>query len=151
MSGFETVLLAAALAGTAAETASTVVGLETKSKIARSNAKIEQAESAEEARVLQAEARKRTSTGRVRAGASGLSVDGSALDVIGAMQAEGEMAARNALHEGRVRYDNFRAKQKNAKRAKTGAVIAGVGRMASTLATSGVDFGGKADAAEAGV
>lgn len=141
MSGMELLLIGTAVAGTLMETASAVTKAETTGKIARENAKLVQAQSSEEARLASAEGRRMVSKARVRAGASGLSVDGSALDVIGELQAEGELKARQAIHAGRVEYDNYRAEQKGAKKAKTMAVISGVAKLGTTALTAGMSMG----------
>tara|TARA_R110000868_G_scaffold102049_9_gene281003 strand:+ start:6143 stop:6655 length:513 start_codon:yes stop_codon:yes gene_type:complete len=138
MSGVELLMIGTAVAGTLMETAGAVTKAETDGKIARENAKLVQNQSAEEARLASAEGRRLVAKARVRAGASGLSVDGSALDVIGELQAEGELKARQAIHAGRIEYDNFRAEQKAAKKAKTLAVVSGVAKVGTTVLTAGM-------------
>jgi|GEM_PF-3032733 len=140
MSGFEMLLVAQA-AGTVLQTAGAMVDAETDSKIARNNAIQTRAESVEEAGLLSAEGRRRSAAAKVRAASSGLSLDGSALDVIGELEAEGEYRARTALHEGRVRYDGYRAEQKNAKSRKTTSAVIGASQLGATMLTAGMNFG----------
>lgn len=136
MSGFE-VLLASAVAGTVIETIGGVLGAEEDSKLARANAKIVQAEAAEEARLESAAGRQVTAAATVRAAKAG-AVEGSSLDVIAEMAAEGELRSRTAIYKGRTRYDGFRAEQENAKRRKTVAIAAGVSKIGATLLTAGM-------------
>lgn len=144
MSGFEA-LLAAQIGGTVLKTIGGVVSAEEDSKIARANAIQTQAEYSELARIEAADGRRMTEKARVRAAASGLSLDGSALDIIGELEAEGNYRARGAIHQGRVRYDNFRAEQKNAKKRKTVAIASGIAEIGSTMLTSGLKLPPAAD------
>lgn len=150
MSGAELLFAAASSAGTALQTVGAVLNAEQKGKVARSNAIQTRDQSAEEARIASAESRRRVATARVRAGASGLSVDGSALDVIGDLEAEGEFRARTAIHEGRVRYDAYRAEQKQAKKDKTLAVVAGAAKIGSTVLTAGMNSFNTVSASQVG-
>ncbi len=142
MSGFETLMFAAAMGGTVLETAGAMADADARRKIARNNAKMVQNEASEEARQASAAGRRLTSKAKVRAGASGLSVDGSALDVIAELEAEGEFNARSAIYRGRVRYDNFKAEEKNAKRAKYVALASGIAKLGTTALTAGMPIGG---------
>lgn len=147
MSGFE-LLMAATMAGQGLETIGNIANADARAKIARNNAKIVQSEASEEARMASAAGRRLTSKAKVRAGASGLSVDGSALDVIAELEAEGEFNARSAIYRGRVRYDNFKAEEKNAKRAKYVAAASGIAKLGTTALTAGMPIGGGAEAAK---
>ena len=156
MSGMELLLAAttaASAAGAAIETIGAVLQAEEDGKIARANAGTVQAEASEAARLESAEGRRITAQATVRAAASGMSVDGSSLDVIGELAAEGELRSRSAIHKGRVQYDNFRAEQANAKRRKTVAVGVGAMKIGSTILTAGGGFspGGAAAGGGSGV
>lgn len=140
MSGFE-VLVATAVAGTVLETVGGVIEAERDGKIARANAAIVQQEASEAARLEAADGRRMVSKALVRAASSGMSVDGSALDVIGELAAEGEYRARSAIYSGQTRYDNFRAEQKAAKGRKIAAIAGGVSKVGTTLLTSGMSLG----------
>jgi len=135
-------LLVAQGAGAVMETVGGVMNADAKGKVAGNNARLVSQEASEEARLASAEGRRLVSKARVRAGASGLSVDGSALDVIGELEAEGEFRSRTAIHEGRIQYDNFKAEERAAKREKVAIIGKGVADIGSTLLTSG--FGGGA-------
>lgn len=139
MSGFE-MLLAAPVAGTALETVGNVLGAEEDGKLARANAKIVQAEAAEEARLESADGRRIAAAATVRAAKTG-AVEGSALDVIAELAAEGELRARTALYKGRARYDQFRAEQQNAKKRKAVSVASGIGKIGTTILTAGMGGG----------
>jgi hypothetical protein len=81
----------------------------------------------------------RADVGRARAlaGASGLTVDGSAEGVIGSLAAMGEFNARSALYQGRRRAQQFQSDQMNARANKNAAIISTVGDGATAL-TSGM-------------
>lgn len=145
MSGFEALLVASAGASLL-KTIGGVISAEQDSKIARANAIQTQAEYSELARIEAADGRRMTEKARVRAAASGLSMDGSALDVIGELEAEGNYRARGAIHQGRIRYDNFRAEQKNAKKRKAVAIAGGIAEIGSTMLTAGLKLPPAADA-----
>lgn len=145
MSGFE-MLMATAVAGSVMETVGGVLSAEEDGKIARANARIVQAETAEEARLESAAGRAAVASATVRAAKTG-AVEGSSLDVISELAAEGEFRSRTAIYRGRTKYDAFRAEQKNAKKQKVVAIVSGIGKIGSTLMTAGVGGGGGAGSA----
>lgn len=115
-----------------------------------------------EARARSRESRAAIGRGIVTAGASGATIEGSALDVLARMEAEGDAHARRARYEGRRRQDalNNRAASTRAQGtitlvsslfAATGTALGGAGGGANGAGAEGTKIqAGASKAAAAG-
>lgn len=80
--------------------------------------------------------------GRMLAASSGLEVSGSASDVLGAMAAEGDFSARNAIYLGRRRVQQANADKIGAKRRGAASLVQGIGQAGTILTSMSVPGGG---------
>ena len=103
------------------------------SAVANQNAEQAIAQAAEEERRTRVIARKQIGAARAAYGASGVSLEGSPLDVLGEMAATAEMDALTVRHAGRVRAAGYmneaRLDKFRAKTARTGAYFGASGAL----------------------
>ncbi len=103
---------------------------------ARGNAEVARQEGMEQYRIEERKARKTIGAAEVAAGSNGIRFEGSALDVIGEIAANGEYRASTALYEGRRRYEAYKAEERAAKKRKNAAVIKTGVSIGTTLLTA---------------
>ncbi len=109
--------------------------------VADQNADAARREGSQQAAILSAEARRDVGHARALAGASGLTADGSAADVMGAMAAAGDFNARSAIYQGRRRVQQAQVDRRTAKQQGYASLINGFAQ-AGTILTAGLSGSG---------
>lgn len=117
-----------------------------EARMHKQNAEVARQEGTIAAQIEQMRGREATGRARALASASGLTVDGSAADVIGAMASQADYSARSAIYLGRRRAEQSMAERRAAKRRGTASLISGFTQAATIITGMPAGGGGGAPA-----